>query len=223
MQGKVYPDVPPDFGNWLAGFIDGEGCFSTLSISRPGRTTPCWACRFTLRLRSDDLGIIQEIREQTGLGSIVQYRVSRKQAWDSKPVSLWHVFTKCDCLRLIDLLDRFPLRAKKARDYAIWRETVFVWRTVLRGNITQVTRNADAWARMEVLAQQLKDVRAYAPHLLEVGKMDAVPSLDDLVGGEGVAPAQMILVEPGQRQDVVDGVSALWGESIPDIDVMDPE
>lgn len=27
MPAADYPDVPPHFGHWLAGFIDGEGCF----------------------------------------------------------------------------------------------------------------------------------------------------------------------------------------------------
>jgi hypothetical protein len=30
-----------------------------------------------------------------------------------------------DSLKLIEILDRYPLRARKAKDYTIWREAIF--------------------------------------------------------------------------------------------------
>ncbi len=199
MQLADYPTVPPDFGNWLAGFIDGEGCFSMNRLRRKGVDYRSYACRFAIRLRHDDVPVLEEIQRRTGCGKINELRPTSPTIWwDSKPYATWQVFSKRDCLRMIEILDKYPLRAKKARDYLVWREAALLWASV-RQTGSHSERNQSIWDQMEALKEQLTAVRAYvAPG--EVGEVDPVPGAEDLVNGEGVAPAQMSLVPFGEAE-----------------------
>ena len=40
---------------------------------------------------------------------------------------MWYVTSKRDLARLVAYFDQFPLRAKKARDYVLWREAVAIY------------------------------------------------------------------------------------------------
>jgi hypothetical protein len=106
------------FYHWLAGFIDGEGCFSVM------RREKWYTARLIVRLRDDDAPILHVIAERTGIGSLYQ---CRPQTDTSAAQFMWSVQTKPDALALMGTLDRHPLRAKKRHDYAIWREAVLAW------------------------------------------------------------------------------------------------
>ena len=105
--------VDRDFGNWLAGFIDGEGCFY---ISRDNARAT-YRPRFSMALRIDDRPILDECKSRTSIGTIHEY-----QGQSGQRVARWMVQSYADVAALIALLDRFPLRAKKKRDYEIWRK-----------------------------------------------------------------------------------------------------
>jgi hypothetical protein len=110
------------FGNWFAGFVDGEGCFMIDRFNN--------ACWFQLWLRDDDVAIVEEIRDRLGFGRI--HRSAAKTAGsNSKPRIAWYVSRQADTQRLVEVFDQFPLRAKKARDFEIWKEAVSVkrWRS----------------------------------------------------------------------------------------------
>jgi hypothetical protein len=130
------------FGHWLAGFIDGEGCFEVY------RNAAGWyCCRFTLNVRADDERILLEIQRRAGVGIVQAKRLAhRGDGADRKPQVRWVVINKPDCIGLVALLDRYPLRAKKARDYAIWREAVSEWSRIRRHSGKQ------DWTKMPVAA-----------------------------------------------------------------------
>lgn len=114
-----WESMPTDFGHWLAGFADGEGCFYVKRVT--GRYL---ICAFTLALRLDDNAILDEIQSETGLGTI---HITRRAKWGSNDQAVWNVRKKDDVLELVRIFERYPLRAKKARDFAIWREAAAVW------------------------------------------------------------------------------------------------
>lgn len=154
MQSRHYPEVPPDFGHWLAGFIDGEGCF-IINRKRQRCGVLCAHTRMSLRLRDDDEPILREIVAVTGLGHVIRVPQRGHDGHNRKPQVWWHVGGIADSQRLVELLDRFPLRAKKARDYVIWREAVVEWASH-RGAY------ARDWSRMLALADELNRQRVYS-------------------------------------------------------------
>lgn len=135
------------FGHWFAGFTDGEGCFR---IKPTNKGT--YQCRFSIGLRADDEPILREIRDEIGAGILVH------SGRDSIKQEQWRyeVNSKAGCLALVEAFDRFPLRAKKARDYDVWRRAVMVWASVENG------RRAD-WSEMAALADELREARRFAP------------------------------------------------------------
>jgi hypothetical protein len=64
------------------------------------------------------------------------------------------VSKKADAMALVAILDRYPIRAKKADDYAIWREAVLEWDKAVSGTKFD-------WTRMNELREALKGVRVY--------------------------------------------------------------
>lgn len=116
-------DLDPAFGNWLAGFIDGEGSFNIGYL--PKQDT--YQCRMTIVIRDDDLDVLEQAVAFSGVGTLSFCDYHAKMQGNANPHARWLVTTRSGCLRIVELLDRFPLRAKKAKDYAIWREAVIEW------------------------------------------------------------------------------------------------
>lgn len=135
------------FCYWLAGLIDGEGCFTIKAHTR-GTHAP----NFTLKMRADEEGTIRAIQRSAGFGTIQHER--------HEPNSMvkWSVADKDGCQRLVELLDKYPLRAKKAMDYAVWREAVCEWSLRQRGNRWH---GAASNERMAALRDRLMSGRAY--------------------------------------------------------------
>jgi hypothetical protein len=111
------------FGNWLAGFIDGEGCFtmSDKTAIRKGAKYHYCTPIFTLCVRLDDAQIVREIHAALGVGKVY---VSGKAYGPTQPSIRLHIQGVGPCARLVEVLTEFPLRAKKARDFEIWRMAV---------------------------------------------------------------------------------------------------
>lgn len=155
-------DIDPAFGHWLAGFIDGEGCFSFSCSMYKGerRDRP----RFALFLREDDAAIVEEIHTAVGCG-VVRWKAAQRRlsySW-GRPQMGWIVDSREGLRRLIAVLDQFPLRSKKASDYAIWREAVMLWinseqryREGRRGRETH-----KCWAQITAIRERLMEARAY--------------------------------------------------------------
>jgi LAGLIDADG endonuclease len=132
-------DIDPFFGHWLAGFIAGEGCFS-ITLNHGSS----WQCAFELKVRDDDGDIMYEIQSQLGLGKI--YNLAERDT--SRPQVTWRIGSLDECIRFIHVLDQFSLRARKSKDYHIWRRAVFA-------------KSAQDFERIAILAAELKEERAY--------------------------------------------------------------
>jgi hypothetical protein len=134
-------DSRPDTDAWFAGFTDGEGHFG---LYLHGRNNG-WVPRFVIKLRADDESILRQLQETFG-GTVIKV----KRSDTSRDCALWRVLDKEGLERLVAYFDRFPLRAKKARDYKIWREAVSLY--------VEIGTRAPALPR---LAEELRRVRDF--------------------------------------------------------------
>ncbi|MDR5729466.1 MAG: LAGLIDADG family homing endonuclease [Terriglobia bacterium] len=144
------------FGHWVAGFIDGEGCFYITEGQGSHR------CVFRLKLRADDGPILHEIVRRTGLGYVKEFTPR-----SARPQCEWYVVSKSDAAAPVRFLERFPLRAKKSRDFAIWRAAVdthsrirIVSRHKGTGKINGTVRDSGQ-VILATLKRELMDVRTY--------------------------------------------------------------
>lgn len=133
------------FGHWFAGFADGEGCFRIKSTNKG-----TYHCRFSIGLRADDAPILHEVRDWLGFGILVH------SGKDNIKQEQWRleINSKRGCQRLVEVFDRYPLRAKKARDYEIWRRAVAVWGRVENGK-------RHDWGELAELALELREARSF--------------------------------------------------------------
>lgn len=110
------------FGAWLSGFVDGEGCFMLLRHARPSGRIIRHA-RFLIALRQDDLPTLEAIQAYWGTGKIQV----RKSYGNSQPQRFFAIWNRPILESvLIPHFGRYPLVAKKRRDYEIWKQGVAV-------------------------------------------------------------------------------------------------
>lgn len=102
-----------EFGHWFSGFVDGEGCFT---IHKKG------GCSFIIGLRSDDELVLRHIQNSLGGIGRIRYVFRSLGSEGGNPQIRWEVNKKKECLWLTTVFDAYPLRSRKANDYAIWRE-----------------------------------------------------------------------------------------------------
>jgi hypothetical protein len=143
----------------LSGLIDGEAHFSIERIK--GRN---YSMHFALKLRDDDREVLEICRRMTGLGRLYDCPASDTKYHKANPQCAWRVYTKADVRALVELLDRYPLRSKKYRDYEIWREAVLLHETFKPG--TRWTGTAD-YSKFAELKQKLQEGRRYEKTCLE--------------------------------------------------------
>lgn len=139
------------FGYWLAGFTDGEGHFC---IARDKRGSPDaqYRCRFKIDLRDDDKAILEEIHETLGIGIIRDKRACLNDSRDRRRQVRFDVNAIKDCAKLVEIFNWYPLRAKKRRDFSIWRCAVFELQKPV------VHRNAKL---LEYYFHKIREVRQY--------------------------------------------------------------
>jgi len=132
-------------GGFLAGLLAGDGTFNI----GPNNGGQSWHCRCSIKLRSDDAPVLQQLRAATGLGTV--FGVPARAG--SKPQTGWRIGRQHECVRLASALTRYPLLNKKAGDLAIWAQAVAVW--------TDPTIDARRrCARMKALAHRLAAYRS---------------------------------------------------------------
>lgn len=134
---QIIPPFPSDidrdaFGHWLSGFTDGEGSFN-LQFGKPRRLTdirPTLTCAFSIALRRDDLPILQLIQSYWQCGTILHYDCYGPR--DGKPrkgnpSSLFGIHNSNHlAVIVVPHFDRYPMFAKKRRDFQIWKKAVLL-------------------------------------------------------------------------------------------------
>lgn len=152
-------------GNYIAGFVDGEGCFA-LKFRReikPGRKNKpvyfYWDIEFAILLREDDKEILEKIKETLDCGKI---SLSKR---GTARYSVNHIEDLID--RIVPFFKKYPLQAKKRLDFELWREAVGIFRRNQRMKVNagpggfQKTRwNPKDLERLKEIHEQMRQYKS---------------------------------------------------------------
>jgi LAGLIDADG DNA endonuclease family protein len=170
---RIMPAAERDaFGHWLSGFTDGEGCFYLGVGFRWGKYKVALA-RFDIQLRADDRVILEEIRAFWGVGHI-RYAGQQKR---SRPKVVLRIFAASALANVVvPHFDRYPLRAKKQRDFLIWKRGVELYHRVQAGRIVPLPGGRGG-TRPRWTPGEMELFESLAIALREQRKFDAAGSL----------------------------------------------
>ncbi len=111
-------------GEYVAGFVDGEGCFA-LHFRRDVRherknkpTYFLWKIQFSIVLREDDIDILKRIKEtmECGTVSVAKRGFARYQVADVADLNN----------KVVPFFEKNHLQAKKRFDFVLWKEAVAI-------------------------------------------------------------------------------------------------
>lgn len=108
-------------GDYVAGFVDGEGCFALKfrrDIRHERKNKPVyfyWDIEFAIMLHGDDKEILEKIRETLGCGRLGNL---------DKRGNIRYAVNDINELSevVIPFFERHPLYAKKKNDFELWKE-----------------------------------------------------------------------------------------------------
>lgn len=145
------------FGNWFAGLAAGEGCF-TLERRAAGSIFP----RFRLCLRADDISVLEEVRSVLAFGTL---HTTNSPTSNPNPMAAFSVSRLDCCISLVHIFSTFPLRAKKEKEFEIWRRAVAIKSSnISPGRTTNpviLASRDNATRELETLRSSLKRARQW--------------------------------------------------------------
>lgn len=145
-------EITDAFGNWFAGFTDGEGCFCIGKRNYKNRCAQ-YQCRFAINLRDDDKPILEKIRDTLGIGFVYDRPAYFRPSRNAQALSDFCLQSIKECAQLVKFFEKYPLQAKKQNDFAIWKLAVAELQKPLD------CRDADL---LEYYFLKIKQVRQYA-------------------------------------------------------------
>ncbi len=117
-------------GDYIAGFVDGEGCFSlsfimTVRHDRKGKPIYFnWNIEFAIVLRGDDRDILEQIKLTLDCGSLSR---------DKRGTVRYSVHDMGDLHnKIVPFFEAYILHAKKSQDFNLWKEAVSIFYDTMR-------------------------------------------------------------------------------------------
>jgi len=109
-----------ELGGYVSGLVDGEGWFA-VSLKRKGEIVHCNP-KFGMSLRKDDVGVLEFLRNYFGCGNI---NFAPRPNPQHSPTAIFCISGMYNVLwSVVPHFLRYPLRAKKAKDFTTWHEIV---------------------------------------------------------------------------------------------------
>ncbi len=111
-------------GDYIAGFVDGEGCFALKfirSIRYERKNKPIyfyWDIEFAILLRGDDKEILEKIQNTLDCGKI---SMSKRGSVRYSVNDINDLTTK-----IVPFFEEYSLRAKKKHDFKLWKEGLLI-------------------------------------------------------------------------------------------------
>lgn len=109
-------------GDYIAGFVDGEGCFALKfirSIRRERKGSPVyfyWDVAFVIMLKADDIGILEKIKNTLDCGKIS----INKRGFAQYSVEGINELVE----KIAPFFEKHRLYAKKYYDFLLWKEAL---------------------------------------------------------------------------------------------------
>jgi hypothetical protein len=113
----------PRIAEWIAGFTDGEGCFS-ISVVRNEGCRLGWQVQheFAITQSSGSMAALEAIRSHLGCGRII---VSHRADNHREPLARYSVKRRSDVIDLIiPFFEAHPLMTAKRNDFELFREAM---------------------------------------------------------------------------------------------------
>lgn len=109
-------------GDYIAGFVDGEGCFDLQfrrDVRRERKNKPVyygWKCQFVIVTRKDDEDLLKKIQTNLGYGAIYLARGDQVR-YSVQDIDNLHNIT-------VPFFRRNSLHGKKKQDFELWAEAI---------------------------------------------------------------------------------------------------
>jgi hypothetical protein len=154
------------FASWLSGFVDGEGCFF-MGISHCRRNIKGILHSLSITLRNDDIRCLQLIQSFFQCGHInpKAYRRNKQNPGTNFRISSAQSLAEI----VIPHFDKYPLIAKKKRDYEIWKQGIQLCHVVRLREFVYLKKKSgkrskwtpDEWERIQNIVATLRETRMY--------------------------------------------------------------
>lgn len=121
------------FASWFSGFVDGEGSFLLWLMGPKNAVRKTPVASLAIALRIDDRDILHLINSFFRCGRVLEYEIRNAlQTRNACRQARWTSVKAADnfCV-MLPHFEKFPLLAKKARDFAIWKEGVVLIHSVV--------------------------------------------------------------------------------------------
>jgi hypothetical protein len=131
---------------YVTGFCEGSGTFT---YNRNGVRNV--ALVFALKETPADNGNLRSVMQFFGVGRMYEVKPSTPAARNgqTKSVLYYRVTKASDLMKIVSHFDRYPLRGRKRRSYALWREAVLLKQRLFRVD----------WDRMNSIVQRLSQLQ----------------------------------------------------------------
>jgi hypothetical protein len=168
---------PFEFGSWVVGFVDGEGCFS-IGFVRQGdragrrgyRTGYQVAHEFAVTQGAQSVAVLERLREFFGVGQVVA-----NKRYDNHREHLYRyvVRRREDLLEtIIPFFQRNPLLTSKRDNFEKFAkcvELVDVGRHLTPGGLIEIVEIAQTMNRRKPRTELIGILRDYTPETLDTG------------------------------------------------------
>jgi hypothetical protein len=158
-------------GDYVSGFIDGEGCFTiVISKHKTKRLGVDARLHFQIEVRDDDREIIENIQETLDCGHIYCLSYER-YGWHP------HVELKVSSLReitgkLLPFFEKHPLRAKKKHSYQLFLQAVEIFKQKKHLTLEGIEQLKEIRRHMNRYSKKSKLRPGYGKTVCPVGRED---------------------------------------------------
>lgn len=110
-------------GDFIAGFVEGEGCFSLNNNNRRDSKSKSLRPMFSIGVNICDKKLLEKIQEEMGCGTIYLDKGPRKRGYDAThDLASFRVYKKQElCHKLVPFFDKYKLHGSKRIAFEIFK------------------------------------------------------------------------------------------------------